>query len=138
MPPRTGASGWRRRFFSGSFAGFMAASGANVAIMFAIMTPLLLGGLGLGAETSLWYVDQRNMQNASDAAALAAATDASTNYASVANAITAQYGYQNGVNGLTVSTSNSASCPSGANTCYSVSISMKQQLYLLPVVGFQG
>lgn len=111
---------------------------ANVAITFALMMPLFVGGLGVGAETGLWYVNQRHMQNASDAAALAAATDASSNYANVADAVAAQYGYQDGVNGVSVTTSNTATCPSGGNSCYSVQISMKQALYLLPAAGFQG
>ena len=117
---------------------FVTGANANVAIMFALMTPLLLGGLGVGAETTLWYVNQRNMQNASDAAALAAATDASSNYANVADAVAAQYGYTNGANGATVAVSNTVSCPSGGSNCYSVNISFKQPLYLLPAFGFQG
>lgn len=107
--------------------------------MFALMAPMFVGGLGLGMETGLWYVDQRNIQNASDASALAAAADGTaSNYANVANAVAAQYGFQNGVNGVTVTPSNTATCPSGGNNCYSVAITMKQQLYLLPVVGYSG
>ena len=106
--------------------------------MFALMAPMFVGGLGLGVETGLWYVDQRTAQNASDAAALAAGAENSSNYSAVANAVAAQYGFQNGVNGVTVSASNTASCPAGGNNCYSVSITMKQQLYLMPVIGFTG
>lgn len=120
------------------FAALASDNRANVAITFALMMPLFVGALGMGAETSLWYANQRHMQNASDAAALAAATDASSNYANVANAVAAQYGYQNGVNGVTVTASNSANCPAGGTACYSVQISMKQQLFLLPAVGFHG
>ena len=111
----------------------------NIAILFGLMTPMFVGGLGMGAETALWYVDQRNIQNASDASAVAAAADGTaTNYANVANAVAAQYGFTSGVNGVTVTPSNTATCPSGGSNCYSVAITMKQQLYLLPVVGFSG
>ena len=110
----------------------------NVAMMFAIMSPILVGGLGMGVESAYWTYDQRNMQNASDAAAIAAASDATANYASVASAVAATYGFSDGVNGTTVTSSNTAPCPSGGNTCYSVTITYKQQLYLLPVVGFHG
>ena len=54
---------------------FRANTRANVAVLFALSLPILVGGLGLSAEATYWYVDQRAMQNASDAAALAAATD---------------------------------------------------------------
>ncbi|MDE2181944.1 MAG: hypothetical protein KGJ78_02870 [Alphaproteobacteria bacterium] len=124
---------WRRvcRWVAGRSRG-------NVAIMFALMAPMLIGGLGLGVETSLWYAKQRDLQNAADAAASAAAGDASSNYTVVADAVAASYGYQNGVGGVTVTASNAAACPAGGNACYSVTIAYKQQLYLLPVVGFRG
>ncbi|HWY63294.1 MAG TPA: hypothetical protein VNW15_15440 [Rhizomicrobium sp.] len=89
-------------------------------------------------ESAYWYLDQRGMQNASDAAAIAAATDATSNYTTAASSVAGQYGYQDGVNGTTVTSTNAAPCPAGGNNCYSVSITYKQQLYLLPVVGFRG
>jgi Flp pilus assembly protein TadG len=106
--------------------------------MFALLSPALLGGLALGVESSNWYVDHRAMQDASDAAALAAAGDSTTNYAAVARSVARQYGFQDGVGGTTVAVSNTAPCPGGGNTCYSVAITFKQQLYFLPVVGFRG
>jgi Flp pilus assembly protein TadG len=110
----------------------------NVAMMFAIMAPVLIGGLGMGMESAYWYYDQRNLQNASDAAAIAAAGDATVNYAAVAGAVAGTYGYTNGANGVTVTSTNAAPCPAGGNTCYRVSITGKQQLFLLPLVGFTG
>jgi Flp pilus assembly protein TadG len=110
----------------------------NVAMMFAIMAPILIGGLGMGMESAYWYYDQRNLQNASDAAAIAAAGDATVNYAAVAGAVAGTYGYTNGSNGVTVTSTNAAPCPAGGNTCYRVSITGKQQLFLLPLVGFTG
>jgi len=126
------------RFGAKSMARLKRDRRGNVAMMFAIMSPILVGGLGMGLESAYWTFDQRNMQNASDAAALAASGDATANYASVASAVAATYGYTNGVNGVTVTSSNAAACPAGGNTCYSVAITYKQQLYLLPIVGFRG
>ena len=109
---------------------FIRTESANIAILFALSAPVLIGGIGLGMETAYWYVDQRNAQNAADSAAVAAAGDSTSNYSSVASAVAANYGFQSGVNGVVVTSSNTATCPSGGNTCYSVNISMKQPLYL--------
>jgi Flp pilus assembly protein TadG len=112
---------------------------ANVATLFALSAPALIGALGLGMETAWWYSDQRSMQNASDAAAVAAASNGTSNYALEAAAVATQYGYTNGTNGVTVTSTNTAACPDGSgNNCYQVSITNKQQLYLLPVIGFTG
>jgi Flp pilus assembly protein TadG len=120
------------------FARLLNNKRGNVAVMFALMAPVLIGGLGLGMESAYWYVDQRGMQNAADAAALAAAGDATANYASVASSVVGQYGYSNGVAGATVTSTNAAPCPGGGNNCYSVTITYKQQLYLEPIIGFRG
>jgi Flp pilus assembly protein TadG len=107
--------------------------------MIGLLAPILPGGMGLAMESANWYVDQRGMQNAADAASLAAATDGTTNYQSTASAVAAQYGYANGVDNATVTSTNTAACPgTGSNSCYQVSITYKQVLYLLPVVGFSG
>jgi Flp pilus assembly protein TadG len=122
-----------------TLARFKHDSRANIAIMTGLLAPVLIGGLGMAMESSYWYVDQRGMQNAADAAALAAASDGTSNYASTVSAVAAQYGYTNGVNNATVAWSNSATCPGGlSNNCYSVTVTYKQPLYLLPVVGFRG
>ncbi len=47
----------------------------NVAITFALAMPLVVGGLGFGAETGYWYYQQLRLQQASDAAAYAGAVD---------------------------------------------------------------
>jgi hypothetical protein len=78
------------------------------------------------------------MQNAADAAAIAAASNGTSNYNLEAAAVASQYGYTNGASGVTVTSTNSAACPSGGSNCYQVSITMKQQLYLMPVLGFTG
>src|SRR5258706_12368520 len=88
----------------------------TVATMFAFLTPVLMGSLALGFETSNWYVTKRNQQNAADAAAIAAATNGGTNYAAEAKAVAANYGYCDGADDVTVTSSNSATCRSGAKT----------------------
>src|SRR5215469_16632822 len=84
---------------------------ANVAVMFALSAPVLLGGIGLGVEMGNWYFNQREEQNAADAAAIAAATNATATYSAEANAVTANYGFTNGTGGVVVTTSNAAPCP---------------------------
>ena len=120
------------------FRRALANTGGNVAVMTALLSPAIIGGLGLGAETSYWYVTQRGLQNAADEAAIAAATNASTSYDKEAKAVAAQMGFTDGVNNVTVTVSNTAACPGGGNTCYSVTISDKVPLYLAQVVGYQG
>ena len=73
------------------------------------------------------------MQNAADAAAIAAATNGSANYNTEAAAVAAQYGYVNGNNDVTVAASNAATCPADPSLtppCYSVTISRMVPLVL--------
>jgi Flp pilus assembly protein TadG len=67
---------------------------AAAAVMFAVAAPILIGAMGLAAEVSYWRVHQRSMQNAADAAAIAAATNAGSTYVAEAQAVAAQYGFQ--------------------------------------------
>lgn len=45
----------------------------GIAIMSALIMPVLVGGMALGAETGSWYMKQRKLQHAADLAAYAAA-----------------------------------------------------------------
>lgn len=45
----------------------------GVAAVFAIVSPVLIGAMGLGAEVGYWYLSERKLQNAADVAAHAAA-----------------------------------------------------------------
>jgi Flp pilus assembly protein TadG len=110
----------------------------NIAIIASLMLPILLAAFGMSFEGAHWYQARRQMQNAADSAALAASVNASSNYDAEAKAVTAQYGFTNGVNNVTVTVSNAATCPSGATNCYSVTITKPIALYLLPLVGYQG
>jgi hypothetical protein len=55
---------------------FLCARRGNVAIIFALTLPLVIGGLGFGVETSYWYLTSNRMQSASDAAAFAGTMEA--------------------------------------------------------------
>lgn len=110
----------------------------NVAMITALMMPVLLGSFGLGTEVASWYANQRLMQNAADSAALAAASNASANYGVEAAAVTAQYGYVNDQNGVKVTASNGITCPDATPGCYSVTITKPLPLILAQFVGYSG
>jgi Flp pilus assembly protein TadG len=51
----------------------------TVAVIMAFLLPVMIGGMSLGFEVVNWYPNLRSMQNAADAAALAAAADLPSN-----------------------------------------------------------
>ena len=113
----------------------------TVAVIMAFLFPILIAAFGLGFEITNWYLSTRAMQNAADAAAIAAATNGSANYNIEAAAVATQYGYINGTNNVTVTASNAATCPSDPNItppCYSVTITSVVPLILTEVVGYLG
>ena len=105
----------------------------SAAILFALSMPMLIGGLGLGFEVSNWYMIERGMQIAADAAVMAAASNAGANYDVEAKAVAAQYSFTTGV-----TVAKNVACPGGGSTCYQVTISGSVPLYLSPVVGYHG
>jgi Flp pilus assembly protein TadG len=118
----------------------------NVAAIVAILIIPLIGVLALAGEISTWYTIDRSLQNASDAAAVAAATNNDqTNdgggmprYRREAFAVASQYGFVSGTNNVTI-TATPSSCPNGANTgCYQVTISKPVPVLLSRVLGFTG
>jgi len=124
-----------------SARGFSGDRSGVVVVLVALAMPVLIGTMGLAAETSYWYVHQRGMQNAADAAAIAAATNAGSGYSAEAQAVATQYGFQNGSGNITVtvpppSTGCSALYP--AANCYTVTVSDKVPLFLSQVVGYKG
>ncbi|WP_292386162.1 pilus assembly protein TadG-related protein [Mesorhizobium sp.] len=50
-------------------------AGGNVAIIFALTLPIVVGGAGLGVETSYWYYSSLKLQATADAAAYAGALE---------------------------------------------------------------
>src|SRR5262249_20528595 len=79
-----------------------------------------------------------DMKTAADAGEMAAPSNGTSNYAAEAKAVAAQYGYVDGTNNVTVTASNTAACPGGGNTCYSVTITSEVALFVSQVVGYQG
>jgi hypothetical protein len=59
----------------GSFLQRNAEEDGNVAIIFALCLPLVIGGAGLGVETSYWYYSDLKLQAAADASAYAGALE---------------------------------------------------------------
>jgi Flp pilus assembly protein TadG len=127
-----------------SARGFFGDQSGIVVVLVALAMPVLVGTMGLAAEASYWYVHQRGMQNAADAAAIAAATNAGTGYAAEAQAVATQYGFQNGSGNITVAATNpntASGCTTAAgsaNSCYKVTVSDKVPLFLSQVLGFAG
>ena len=111
----------------------------GIAVMMGLLFPVILGVLGLSFEIGSWYLKSRAMQNAADAAAMAAASNSEDNYNLEAAAVAAHYGYVDGTNHVSVTASNEATCPAGANPpCYSVTISSAVPLMLAQFVGYTG
>jgi Flp pilus assembly protein TadG len=110
----------------------------NVTVLMAFMLPPLLGALGIGFEVANWYMITRSMQNAADSAVVAASTNGGASYATEARAVAAQYGFVDGSNNVTVTVTNTAACPAGGNTCYSVTITQPVSLFLAQVIGYRG
>lgn len=54
--------------------GFAVHNGGSAAVVAAILFPVVIGGLGLGAETGYWYLSQRKLQHAVDVSVHAAGT----------------------------------------------------------------
>jgi Flp pilus assembly protein TadG len=127
---------WRKA--AGAFLGNR---NANVSVMLTLALPVLVGTLALAGEVGGWYYTQRSMQNAADAAALAASTNASGTFAAEAASVASQYGFTNGVANTTVATTN-PSCPTGTpagvTTCYRVAISKDVPIRLARLAGFTG
>jgi Flp pilus assembly protein TadG len=110
----------------------------NITVMMGFLLPPLIGTFGLGFEVANWYLIKHSMQNAADSAALAAATNGTSSYDTEAKAVTAQYGFADGINNVTVTVSNTAACPGGGNTCYSVQISQTVPLFVAQVIQYPG
>lgn len=122
-----------------SLTTFAADRRGNISTVAALSLPVIVGFLGLGAETASWYNGKRALQNAADSAAIAAATNGdSLSYADEAKAVAARYGFQDGVDGVTVSAVNNAPCPDGSSKCYAVTISRLRPMILAQVTGYDG
>jgi len=111
--------------------------GASI-IVIGLALPVLIGAMGLATEVSYWRLHHRAMQNAADAAAIAAATNGGSNYAAEGKAVAAQYGFQDGTKNVTVTVNNPNSAPGCAANCFVVNVSDQVPLYFSQVVGYKG
>jgi Flp pilus assembly protein TadG len=73
-------------------------NGGSTAVMAAILFPVVIGGLGLGAETGYWYLSQRKLQHTVDVSAHAAGArlrvkDSSAGIKSAAMYVATQSGF---------------------------------------------
>src|SRR5579862_7339973 len=80
-----------------------------ISIIAALSMTSILGFAGLGTEVAYWYVKERDMQAATDSAAIAGAAsimtgDTQANAVSAANTSTTQYGFTGGVGGCSATT----------------------------------
>jgi Flp pilus assembly protein TadG len=130
---------------------------ANVAVIFALALAPLCGVMGLAAEGTNWFLNNRAQQNAADSAVVGAANQAlqdfyqacggggcnwsSTHYQNEGQAVAKQYGYTTGTGNVTVAVA-TVSCPGNVSVsgldCFQVTITKPQQLYLTQVLGFRG
>lgn len=86
------------------FQRFIRDQSGSYVIISALLMPVLVGTAGLGTEVGWWYYKHKNMQSAADSGAVSAATavTAGGDLTSEARAVTADYGYANAVNNVTV------------------------------------
>jgi Flp pilus assembly protein TadG len=107
-----------------------------VAVLTALALTVLIGIVGLAIDVGMWYRTDRALQNAADAAVIAAALNSGASYQSEAKAVAAKYGFVDGANGITVTASNNQTCPGGATDCYLVTIAQASPpQFFSPVVG---
>src|SRR5258708_6748762 len=109
------ASALLRRFFGDR-------DGATLVVV-GIAMPVLIGAMGLASEITYWHLHQRAMQNAADAAVMAAATAGGSDYAAAVKAVASQYGFTDGSGQIAVTTGNPASAAGCTAKCYTVTIS---------------
>jgi Flp pilus assembly protein TadG len=117
-PPRA----WRRLGCQSRILPVWSDESGAVAFTFALIATLLIAVLGLGIDVGAWHRIDRNLQNAADAAVVAAARNGTSSYQSEATAVAAQYGLVDGTGGVTVTALNNQTCPNGQTNCYSVTV----------------
>lgn len=80
---------------------------------------LICGAVGLAIDIGFWYRTARAMQNAADAAVVAAARDGSSGgWSGTGQAVAARYGFVNGVDDVQVQIAKDQTCPDGATNCF--------------------
>jgi Flp pilus assembly protein TadG len=114
-------------------------------VLVALSMTMLIGMLGLAVDVGLLFNAKRKAQLSADSAAIAGAAELNFgDYASAAQAVAAENGFTNGVNGVTVSVNPSGtSTPSPQTGMYAnksgyleVVISASEPTYFMRVLGF--
>jgi Flp pilus assembly protein TadG len=100
---------------------FLSGRTGNVAIIFALSLPLVLGGAALGVEAGSWYFDQVKLQQMADTAAYAAAVDnragkASSIMLASATSAAGDNGYNSSTDTLTLNTPPTSGSNQNANS----------------------
>jgi len=97
-------------------------------IIVALLLPVLAGIAGLGTEASLWLMSHRSLQDAADSAAFSGATSRATGdiLFREAGAVTAAYGYANGVSGVTVTVNRPPTSGNYTGTANAVEVFVQQ------------
>lgn len=134
-----------RQIGAGLWAAIPRAVGAFIAnelgasmVIVGLLLPALIGAMGIAAEISYWHLHHRAMQNAADAAVIAAATNDGANYATEAKAVAAHYGFTDGSGNVSVAATNPSTAPGCTANCYVVTVTDQVPLYLSQVVGYSG
>jgi Flp pilus assembly protein TadG len=96
--------------------------GGAVALIMGIAATVIVAIVGLGIDVIGWYRTERAMQNAADAASIAAARNGTSSYQSEAKGVAGQYGFVDGTGGITVTALNNQTCPDGKTDCYLVTV----------------
>jgi Flp pilus assembly protein TadG len=109
----------------------------SIAIITAVSLAVLLAFGGLGVDAALWMRAKYDAQGAADAAANSVAAAAAignpaSRLAAEANAAAAANGFQNGMNGVTITTNNppASGAYAGNASAYEVIVSAPQKRYL--------
>jgi Flp pilus assembly protein TadG len=127
-----------RREASRAVSAFVSNERGASIVLIGLTLPAFVGAMGLAAEISYWQLHHRAMQNAADAAAIAAATNGGANYAAEAKAVTANYGFTDGSGNVSVSATNPSTAPGCTTNCYVVTLTDQVSLFLSQVVGYLG
>jgi Flp pilus assembly protein TadG len=122
----------------------------GAAIVMAVTTPIIIGGLAYGAEVGGWELTKRQVQNAADVAAYAAGTQVRSGEANdvaelAAETVAEASGYKGGADGLTLERPPSSAPlaadgtdPNGDNTYVYVTLTQTGQRTFTKFFGANG
>jgi Flp pilus assembly protein TadG len=85
----------------GKLRDFRRDASGSYLVMMALLTPVMIGSVGLGIDYGMWVYTQQTMQAAADSAAVSAAT-AGSHVATEAEGVAASYGFVNNAGGVTM------------------------------------